>query len=99
MLPPPPSTKSEEQKRRGAKCTYADIKIVGHIKATVCRADFLGNPSNKILIKAASESLQAAGNDVKQVLSDSDTLIVSTALRHAAEGLPVVVIGQTPTSL
>ena len=85
-----PSTKSEKQKRRAAKRISADIKTAGHIKATVRRADFLGNPHNKQrLIKAASESLQAAGTDVKQAVSDSDTLIVSPALVHAAEGQPV----------
>ena len=31
---------------------------------------------------------------MKQTLSDSDTLIVSTALRHAAEGQTVVVSGK-----
>ena len=63
------------------------------------QADFLGNPHcRQALIKAASESLQAAGIDVKQAVSDSDTLIVSTALRHAAEGQPAAVIG-TDTDL
>ena len=63
------------------------------------QADFLGNPHcRQALIKAASESLQAAGIDVKQAVSDSDTLIVSTSLRHATKGQPVVVIG-TDTDL
>ena len=94
-----PSMKSEEQKRRAAKCTSADIEIAGHIKATVLQADFHGNPHNKQgLNKAASESLQAAGIDAKQAVSDSDILIVSTTLRHAAEAQPVVVIG-TDTDL
>ena len=93
------STRSEGQKRRAAKCTSADIKVAGLIKATVRQADFLGNPQNKQgLIKSARESLQAAGIDAKQAVSDSDTLMVSTALRHAAEGQPVVVVG-TDTDL
>ena len=50
----------------------ADIEIAGHNKATVRQADFLGNPHNiQGLTKAASESLQAAGIDVKQAVSDS----------------------------
>ena len=94
-----PSTKSEEHKRQSAKRTSADIEIAGHNKATVCQADFMGNPHSKQgLIKAASESLQAAGIDVKQAVSDSDILNVSTAIRHAAEGQPVVVFG-TDTDL
>ena len=94
-----PSTKSEEQKRQAAKRISADIETAGHIKATVRQADFLGNPHNKQgLIKAVSESLQAAGIDVKQAVGDSDTLILSTALRHAADGQPAVVIG-TDTDL
>ena len=95
----PPSTKSEEQKRRAAKRTSADIEIGGHIKAAVCQADGFGYPHNKQgLIRAASESLHAAGIDVKQAVSYADTLIVSTALRHASEGQKVVVIG-TDTDL
>ena len=83
----PSSTKSEEQKQRATKRTSADMEIAGHIKATVCQADFLGNPHNKQgLIKAASESLHAACIDVKQAVSDADTLIVSIALRRASEG-------------
>ena len=83
----PSSTKSEEQKQRAAKRTSADMERAGHIKATVCQADFLGNPHNKQgLIKAASESLHAACIDVKQAVSDADTLIVSIALRRASEG-------------
>ena len=89
-----PSMKSEEHKRQAAKSMSADIEIAGHDKATLCQADFLGNPHNKQgWIKAASESLQAAGIDVKQAVSDSDTLTVFTAVHHAAEGQPVVVIG------
>ena len=94
-----PSTKSEEQTRRAAKRMSADIEIAGRNKASLRQADFLGNPQNKQgLIKSARESLQAAGIDAKQAVSDSDTLIVSTALRHAAEGQPVVVTG-TDTDL
>ena len=77
----------------------ADIKIAWHIRSTVHQADCPGNPHNKQgLIKAASESLQAAGIDVKQAVSDSDTLTVFTAVHHAAEGQPVVVFG-TDTDL
>ena len=77
----------------------ADIKIAWHIRSTVHQADCPGNPHNKQgLMKAASESLQAAGIDAKQAVSDSDILIVSTTLRHAAEAQPVVVIG-TDTDL
>ena len=95
------SSKSDEQKRRAAKRMSADIEIAGsgHNKATVRQADFLGNPHNKEgLIKAASESPQAAGINVKQAANGSDTLVVSTALRHAAESQLVVVIG-TDTDL
>ena len=61
--------------------------MAGHIKATVCQTDGFGNPHIKQgPFRAASESLHAAGIDVKQAVSDADTLIVSTALRHASEG-------------
>ena len=62
------------------------LKKLAISKLLFATADFLGNPHNKQgLIKAASESLQAAGINVKQAVSDSVTLIVSTALCHAAE--------------
>ena len=90
----PPSTKSEAQKRRGAKRTSTDIDIAGHIKVTACRAGFLGNPHNKQdLIKAVGESQHAAGIGVKQAVSGAGTLVVSTALRHAAAGHPAGVSG------
>ena len=55
---------------------------------------FLENPHNRQrLIKAASESVQAAGIDVKQAVSDAGIQIVSTAIRHAAEGRSVMVNG------
>ena len=95
----PPSTKSEEQKRRAAKCTSADIDVAGHIKTTVSQAAFLGNPYNKQgLINALIDDLQAAGIVVKQAIGDADTLIVSTALHYASESQPTVVIG-TDTDL
>ena len=43
--------------------------------------------------KAVRESLQAAGTDVQQAVSDADTLTVCTAVHHIAEGRPVVVLG------
>ena len=93
------STKSEEQKRRAAKRKSADISVAGHIRATVCQADFLGNSHNKKgLINIVREVLQATGVAVKKAVGDADTLIVSTALHHATEGQPVVVIG-TDTDL
>ena len=88
------STKSEEQKRRAAKRKSADINVTGHIRATVCQADFLGNSHNKKgLINILCEVFQDSGVAVKEAVSDADTLIVSTALHHATEGHPVVVIG------
>ena len=62
------------------------------MKATVYHTCFLENPHNRQrLIKAASESVQAAGIDVKQAVSDAGIQIVSTAIRHAAEGRSVIV--------
>ena len=89
---PPTPTKPEEQKRRAAKRSSADIETAGQRKATVCHTCFLENPHNRQrLIKAASESVQAAGIDVKQAVSDAGIQIVSTAIRHAAEGRSVIV--------
>ena len=90
----PPSTKSEEQKRRSARRTSADIEVTAHTKTSVCQADFLGNPHNKQgLIKLVSEGLHAAGVTVKQAVGDADTVIVSTALHLARQTEPVTVIG------
>ena len=60
----------------------------------MCQADFLGNSHNKKgLLNILHEVLQATGVAVKEAFGDADKLIVSTALDHAKEGQPVVVIG------
>ena len=72
----------------------ADIEIAGHNKATVRQADFLGNPHSKQgLIRLSVKVYKLLALMWNKQSVTQDTLIVSTALHHAAEGQPVVVIG------
>ena len=63
-----------------------------YIKPT--RAEFLGNGTNNSrLITAISAILDQAGLTVEQATSDTDTMIVSTALELANSGEVVVLVG------
>ena len=74
----PPTTKSEEQKKRATTRMSAGINVAEGNKASVCQADFfLGNSYNKQwLIKITIERMQSVRIIVKQAIGDSDTMIV-----------------------
>ena len=71
----PPTTISEEQKRRATTRKSADINVAEGNTASVSEADFLGNSYNKHGL------MQAVSINAKQAIGDADTIIVGSALQ------------------
>ena len=83
-----------EQNRRSSRTSTADIMFAGSMHTTTTQAEFLGNGTNNSrLINAISSILDQAGLTVEKVTSDTDKMIMSTALELANSGEVVVLVG------
>ena len=86
-----------EQNRRSSRTSTADIMFAGSMHSTTTQAECFGNGTNNYrLITAISSILDQAGLTVEQATSDTDTMIVSTAMELAYSG-EVVVLVRTDT--
>ena len=76
------NTKAEEHRRRAEKITSADVIVEGGLIVTATRAQFLGNPRNKLqLIGLLGRNLREAGINMTKAFADANTLIVGQQLR------------------
>ena len=93
-----PTTKGNEQERRAARRTSADINISENTLNTVTtttQAEFLANSANKkLLIKYLAVQLRSRGVQVEEAEADADVSIVAAAIEKARDGSRVLVVGQ-----
>lgn len=89
------STKTSEQKRRGAAKSSIDINFDLTMKLTVQQEYFLSNAKNKCqLIKLLTEKMQAEEIETRVAVSDADCTIIRTAIEKAANNSVTAVVGE-----
>ena len=94
-----PTTKGEDQRRRAAHKTTADLMFDGNMKTCTSQSDFLGNSNNKKrFISQLADQLQVVGFAVVKADDDADTVIVQQALLRSNIGQSLAIVGADTAS-